>query len=268
MNNIYLLSETYVTVSVLLSLFIFIYNIQFNVPKPHTFVCLPLESRLFGNFNFFSLIRRSFTWPKLLGGISSVAIVALARYGYYGSINIDYTAFLSNTIWGSLAFILRSVFITLFEDNMSLFKLPVDGYETNLKVKKPKNSYNMDNSTSGGDRDSGSTTPTPINPSGSNRLANSEVDYYQRELIVAKNAKKALSKNPASWTPDERYAVECFEIIDDFNNKALDEHISHNNTKLKEAIKNTQSSPQINTSNKRNANYEAEGSSASKHTKG
>jgi len=206
-----LISIIIVTVSVLLSLFIFIYNINFNVPKPHTFVCLPLESRIFGNFNLFSLIRRSFTWPKLLGGLSTVAIIALARYGYYGNIKIDYTAFLSNTIWGCLLFILKSVFITFFEDLFLSFKLPMFIFDDDLKDHKLNLSKKKRYSVLNMDKGKGIDTNNNINEGSfrgprSTTPLETDKNYWEAQCKIFRDGLSSLNKADNILSEDELYA--------------------------------------------------------------
>ena len=96
-----------------------------------------LESKLFGNFNLKSLIKKTFTLPKVFAGISSVIILALLRYACYGSLNIDLSDIWSNVNWGMLAYIIRSLFNTIFEDFYYL-KLPESDYTYPLNNKKLK----------------------------------------------------------------------------------------------------------------------------------
>ena len=217
--------------------------------------------------NFILSLRNSFTLPKILAGISSAIILALARYGYYGNLDIDFSNVFGNISWGIIAFIIRSVFISIF-DNFDL-KLPMGGYK-DIKPKSigiPKNtSLHMDNSGSTGNSGSADNSG-PADNSGSSVT---DIDYHQRELILAKEAKKALEKDPSSWTPDEKEAALAYIEIDEFNKDSIDDYIKSHTKSLKDAIKS--SKPVYNenssTSRKRGADYTPEEGYVNKYIRG
>jgi len=113
----------------------------------------------------------------------------------------------------------------------------------------------MDNS--GSSENPGSTGNSgPADNSEYNEIT--DIDYYQREVISAKNAKKALEKDPSTWTQDEKIAAEAYKEIDEFNNDSLNEHIAFNTKNLRDAIKSSKtgvSNDGISTSKKRGADY-------------
>ena len=162
------------------------------------------------------LIKRSFTWPKLIGGFFSVAIIGLLRYGYYGEIHIDFTAYLSNTFWGSSYFILKSLFNTLLEDLFSWYKLPMYILDNNLdnnsiKITKPKRYLAMN-------MDKGKGIDTSNNNEGSSRSSDNsrnrrsttpiETDnnYWEAQCKIFRDGLSSLNKPNKYLSEDELYA--------------------------------------------------------------
>jgi len=82
-----------------------------------------------------------------------------------------------------------------------------------------------------------------------------DIDYYQRELLQARIARKALDKNPSNWTSDDHFAADIYKEIDDFNKEALDSHIKDNNNKLKEAFNSLKTVANPSSSMKRGPDY-------------
>ncbi len=82
-----------------------------------------------------------------------------------------------------------------------------------------------------------------------------DIDYYQRELIQARNARKAFDKDPSNWTSDDHFAANIFKDIDDFNIKSLDSHIKDNQNKLKEALNSIKKETNASSSIKKNPYY-------------
>jgi hypothetical protein len=82
-----------------------------------------------------------------------------------------------------------------------------------------------------------------------------DIDYYQRELIQAKNARKAFDKDPSNWTSDDHFAANIYKDIDDFDIKSLDSHIKDNQNKLKEALNSIKKETNTSSSIKRNPDY-------------
>jgi len=226
---------------------------------PPKFVSLPLQSRLF--HNFLVNIRKNFTLPKILAGLISVVILALARYLCYGKLHIDVSDILGNINWGVIAYAIRCVFISFFEELYLLFKLPVIDESTGLLTSKKIKSYKLDSnmymeSNTNPDTNRGREH---ITEDSSNKASiKDDIDYYQRELIQARNAKKAFNKNPSFWTSDDHFAANIYKEIDDFNEEALNSHIKDNQDKLKEALNSIKKETNTSSSIKRNPDYTPE----------
>jgi hypothetical protein len=96
-----------------------------------------LESKVFGSLNLFKFLYDIFTLPKILAGLSTAIVVALARYGYYGYLHVDFSEIFPNISWGFFTFIFRAIFLEIYNDLL----LPID-YPSDLKnipYKQPNN---------------------------------------------------------------------------------------------------------------------------------
>jgi len=236
------LTDTHLLLLILLSLF----TLKRNLEDKNILIPLSsLESRM--GLVLIKYIMSKFTLYKFFLALLTIVTVTLIKCYL---ITLNYADLLSS-LYGSLITIW--LFFKLFFNfvDLNYFKLYLGNSTDGLKVKKSvlnkhrgvlmcniSDSVNAEGSSAPGN-------PVPASSGSDNFQDNSatenvsEVDYYQRELIMAKDALKALNKDKTNLTETERFAKEAFEDIDEFNKKDLEAHIASNTNNLKKAITNS-----------------------------
>lgn len=200
--------------------------------------------RFFYNYSRRRLFRK-FSLFGLLAGISTAIILALARYYWYGNLNVDFSDIFGNIGWGSIAYIIRLQLLAIIEDIYSLLEVPTidipvsKNANSDFKFKRTLNMNSQPNSGQGSTYDQGSTSGQG---SAEDEL-NKDIDYNQRLIILAKKALEALKTHPQNWSPDHTQAAEIYSNINKFNEKFISDYLKMYNERLKEqlSLKNTNS---------------------------
>lgn len=185
------------------------------------------------------ILKSSFTLPKLSASLISIFIVTSIKYGYSGSLHIDWNDWALNGTLSFLTFFIRSISITLFE-NFNPEYLPLN--EPILERKKPKIGLvkSIHNLQMDSNLNSGNTSSEPQTNSG-NASSNTEEQLRtadsQDRILETKIALRAISKEEKDWTEEEWYCAELHRQIGEFDAEKLQNNLDEHYKKLKENLK-------------------------------
>lgn len=188
--------------------------------------------------NIFIILKSSFTWPKFTASIISIVIVTSIKYGYSGSLHIDWNDWALNGTLSFLTFFIRSISNTLLESfNPEYLPLNETLLERKAKIGLVKSIHNLQMDSN---LNSGNTSSEPQTNSG-NASSNTEEQLgtadNQDSILEVKIAIRALNKEEKDWTADEAYCAALYREIGEFNPVDLENNLNEHYKKLKENLK-------------------------------